>query len=235
MVKCKILVSLTTTYKSNWRAKIDEIKKFNIEELAIFPTCLGIDERIELYELLVGTPVKNIPHVHIRNDMEPWELEMLAEKYSTQVFNTHPEVARPLINDLSRFKDRIYVENVEKYLEEKDIDGFAGICLDFSHWESFNLAKGDTYDSLKDPIFGLIEKYPVGCSHISAIRTIPSEEEGVHDRHRFSYHMLETLDELDYMKKYLKYLPGYASIELENSLEEQLKIKIYLEELINNQ
>jgi hypothetical protein len=235
MEKCKVLLGLTTTYKSDWRSKIAEIKKFEIKELALFPTCLGIEERQEFYRLLEETPVMSIPHVHIRNDMEQWEMEMLTEKYSTQVFNTHPEETRPLIHDLSRFKERIYVENVEKHLEEKDLFGFAGICLDFSHWESFNLAKGEGYVPKNDPMFRLIEKYPVGCSHISAIKSLPSEEEGIHDRHRFSYHMLESIKDLGYIRKYLKYIPEYASIELENSFEEQLEIKKYLEELINNQ
>jgi hypothetical protein len=42
-----------------------------------------------------------------------------------------------------------------------------------------------------------------------------------------------SLDELDYVCNYRKFLPQYISIELENSLERQLEAKKYLEEILN--
>ena len=49
----------------------------------------------------------------------------------------------------------------------------------------------------------------------------------------YSYHMLGELSELDYVKKYVQYLPRYLSIELENSFREQIKIREYLEKIVN--
>lgn len=71
-MKHKILLGLTTTPKSDWREKVKEIEKFGIKELALFPTFLSPDERKELYTLLEKTKIKNIPHVHLRDDMEEW-------------------------------------------------------------------------------------------------------------------------------------------------------------------
>jgi len=40
MGKRNILLGLTTTPRSDWRGKVEEIKKFKIKELALFPTFL---------------------------------------------------------------------------------------------------------------------------------------------------------------------------------------------------
>jgi len=44
-MKRKVLLGLTTTFGSDWRAKIKEIDKLKIQEIALFPTCLGEKNR----------------------------------------------------------------------------------------------------------------------------------------------------------------------------------------------
>ena len=48
----------------------------------------------------------------------------------------------------------------------------------------------------------------------------------------YSSHLLKDYHELDYIKKYKKFLPDLISIELENSFKELLEIKKYLEKII---
>jgi hypothetical protein len=123
----KILLGLTTTFNSNWKEKIEETGKFNITEVALFPTALKIRERKELYKRLENSPVRNIPHVHIRSDFELWEMDYLSEKYQTQVFNHHPEKKYGLENDLAKYWKKIYVENSNGLPAEKELQKYAGL------------------------------------------------------------------------------------------------------------
>ncbi|MFA6047827.1 MAG: hypothetical protein WCV59_05130 [Parcubacteria group bacterium] len=227
-----ILPGLTTTPKSDWREKIREIDRCSIEEIALFPTFLELPGRKELYSLLENTKLKRIPHVHLRSDMEAWELELFNNKYKTEVFNIHPEPTELGFLENLKKTDNVYVENTNKitdfYFEVADMCG--GVCLDISHWEDYGIPEG--YDDFSQKI----EKYKIGCSHISAIKKDFKTWEHYTTKEKlnlYSDHYMDDLSELDYVKKYVQYLPEYVSIELENSFEEQLKVKEYLEKIIN--
>ncbi|MDD5464316.1 MAG: hypothetical protein PHP62_04145, partial [Candidatus Moranbacteria bacterium] len=69
-MKHEILLGLTTTPKSDWRGKVEEMKKFGIKQIALFPTFLKIDDRKELYKLLEDIDGLEIPHVHLRDDFK---------------------------------------------------------------------------------------------------------------------------------------------------------------------
>lgn len=227
----KILLGLTTTLLSNWREKIKEASAYNIEEIALFPTTLDVRERKELYKLLEKSPIKNIPHVHLRHDMAAWELEYLTSRFRTRAFNIHPERGpHPLKHDLSSFFPRIYVENLQPFIPiVEELEKFGGLCVDFSHWEDAVLLKEKNKDSVMKKI---TKQFPIGCSHVSAIKTNSSGNPFFDGQTTFSSHWIENMRELDYVKKYLDYLPEYISIELENPFGIQLEVKKYLEEII---
>jgi len=73
-----------------------------------------------------------------------------------------------------------------------------------------------------DRLFG---RFPVGCCHLSAVRVgVPNQWSGQWDHHEFA-----RLSDLDYLAVYRKRLPArWASLELENGLEEQLEAIDYL-------
>lgn len=222
----KILPTITTITPSLWREKIKEAKKLALEEAALFPTCLPIEERKELYNLLKETKIKKIPFVHIRTDMELWELDFLSENFKTEVFNIHGKKDY-LGSGFEKYKDKMFVENTFWPLEEKEIEEIGGICLDFSHLENDSFVRRDIYGHTEK----MLKKYGCGCNHIGAIRESPiaaKEKLGCYDTH-----YLERLSELDYLKKYpLSYFSDYIAIELENSVKEQLEIKNYIINLI---
>lgn len=232
------LPGLTTTSKSDWREKIGEIEKFNIKEIALFPTFLEIEDRKELYALLEKTGIKNIPHVHLREDMEDWELDFFCEKYGAQVFNVHPVDNIIDFLNRSKYKNIIFIENTGRTLSknlEKYFNLSAGMCLDVSHWEDeVAIQKSENWENLDR----LSKKYKIGCCHVSAINKnvqldkncITGKEEKL-----FSKHWVDNLSEVDYFKKYVVYLPKYVSIELENSFKDQLEVIKYLEKIINNE
>lgn len=224
----KILLGLTTTPTSNWREKIEECKKFNITEIALFPTFIPLLERQELYKLLEKSPVKSIPHVHLRNDMETWELDLLIEKYGTQVFNIHSRKAKYNFNyeKFAKYKHMIYLENQEHIPADSEIEMFAGYCIDFTHWASDfvrgSITRKKSYRNFEEKI----RKFGAGVGHVSAIRSFLGFL-------NYDSHIMHELKDLDYMKSYLEFLPPIISLELENSFEEQLKAKAYLEKILN--
>ncbi|PIS15077.1 hypothetical protein COT63_01865 [Candidatus Shapirobacteria bacterium CG09_land_8_20_14_0_10_38_17] len=223
----KILVTITTT-DSSWRQKIEEIDKLNIKEAALFLTGLNFEERKECYSKLKKTGLKKIPFVHLRSDMTLKEIEFLIKNYQTKAFNIHSEKEFPLKYNLSSYSKQIYLENSGFPLTEEEIKKWVGVCLDLSHLEDDRNLNSSRYKKY----LKLLEKYPIGANHISAVR------KKVFNHPQFglvkSAHFLKTLNELDYLKNFPKdFFAPLIAIELENSLKEQLKIKEYLETFIS--
>ena len=223
-MKHKILVGLTTTPRSDWREKVKEIDRYGIKQVALFPTFLKIDLRKELYDLLEKSSLEEIPHVHLRDDMEKWEIEYFSTRWKTRLFNIHPNWS--LFEQMEEWgiKKQVYVENPYKldevFVKIAELSG--GICPDFSHWEMYYGKKNNGYDKLG----GLLEKFPAGCCHISSVKNwFGLFNAGDHYMHK--------IEHMAYIKKYLAWLPETVSIELENPFSEQLEVQKYLEKIIN--
>jgi len=231
----KILPGLTTTFRSDWREKVEEIKRYNIKEVSLFLTSIEKKERLELYELLKKINNLNIYHVHLRGDMDIDEIDYLKGKYDIKAFNIHAENSKyPHPVYIKKYADIVFVENVENAPTEKELNKYAGLCIDFSHLEDFTMQKNEKY--IRD-MEKLLPKYKIGCCHISGVTEKPhsNEEKNFQGIDEYSSHFLKKLSEVDYIKKYIKYLPKYVSIELENSFKEQIEVKKYLKKIINNQ
>ncbi len=228
----KILPTITTTCGSDWRSKIDEIDQLKIEEIALFPTCLEKKERKELYRLLGKSRLKRVPYVHLKNDMDIEEIDYVVQNFGTEIFNVHTSREFPFFYDYSKYRDIIYIENVYFPLSEKEIENFAGVCLDFSHLENDRLLYKDKFErNVK-----IIEKFPIGCNHISAIKKeVYLDPESVHDKfsQRYDSHKFNELNEFDYLGKYpRKYFSFFIALELENSIKEQLTAVKYIKSIM---
>lgn len=220
----KILPTITTTDDSDWRKKLNEIKKLKLEEVAVFPTCLDRKERSELYGLLKETKVKRAPLFHLRDDILSEEVEYFIKNYQTKMFCIHSSREYCFPTDIEKYKKMVFIENTRTPLDEKEIKEFAGVCLDFSHLEDDRRMRPENFAINKK----IIEKYPVGCGHISAIKKEKKDD-------RYSSHFFQELSEFDYLKKYpKKYFPKILAIELVNSIGEQLKVKDYLKNILKN-
>ncbi len=237
MKKKKILLGFTTTPYSNWHNKIKEIEKFQIKEIAFFPTFLKKKERQKLYWLLEETCLEKMPHVHLRDDMDEEEISYFVERFSTSRFNIHCNMkAFKVLENLSSFwREKIFLENQweisQDFLEMLNLCG--GLCIDFSHWEEFGFYKNNQgYDQFSD----LARKYQIGCCHISAVRKLGKIKKALatnFNLFQIADHTFCSLEEFEYLLKYQQYLPDIISLELENSLEEQILVKNYLEEKID--
>ncbi len=220
----KILVSITTTWQADWRGQIKEIKKLGLKEICLFPTCLKEKERKEMYDLVEKAGIKQVPLVHIRNDLLPAEMNFLLEKFHVRAFCTHTHFEFPFLFEYPAYlKKMIFIENIYQPLNETEIKQFGGICLDISHLENDKKLHPEKF---KQNV-SLLEKYPIGCNHISCFAKT-SYRDATGDL-RYDSHIFKDIRDFDYLKTYpQKYFSDINIIELENSLEDQLKVRDYI-------
>lgn len=232
-MKKKVLVSLTTPYNPDWYKTILDLKKFDVTEFGLFITTIkDSDERWQIYrEIKSVIPNANIPLVHIRQGVAPDELGYLIENFGTKYFNFHPVREFALEYDYTKYLDKILIENggpaIEGGLEEYDIDGFAGICLDLAHLERARLVNPAGYNITKKTL----GKYTLLANHISAVSLTPVTYGGT--THSYDIHEYSNLTQFDYLKHYAaEYFSDIVCLELINDTEEQLKAKEYIESII---
>src|SRR4030042_5018689 len=139
--------------------KLKEADRLGLREVCVFPTAIGLAKRKVFYQKLEQSQIKKVPIVHLRSDMAPWEIEYFINCYQTEIFNTHSNLEFPRQYDWSKYRKKIYLENVVLVLNEKEIGEFAGLCLDFSHLENDRLLRPKIYAQ----IIKMIEKHPCGC------------------------------------------------------------------------
>lgn len=224
----KILPSITTT-AGDYRQKIREAEELGIGEVAFFPTTLDQKQRQEAYRILQESKIKDIPFVHLRTDMSLQEIDFLSHFFGTRVFNLHSTKAYQWSYNFTKFPHKIYLENAFCPFQEDEIKKLAGTCLDFTHLEDSRLREPLVYQNE----IRIIETYPCGCAHISAISAKPSNYQSDIKLNTYDHHDLKDLSELDYLRNYpLSYFPQIIALELENSMAEQLKAKAYIEVLL---
>lgn len=230
----KIVVSVTTVSMSNaqndWRSQVVELKKFRIAEAAVFPTGLKEKERYELYRNLKEAGVTKIPLVHLLTEMKPEEIGFLLDSFETDSYNLHSIETWPLQYDYSEWKKDIYLENGKTVPTNKEFEEFGGVCIDFSHWHNASLLGNDPYC---DRMVDTVKHFKTGVSHLSAIKKRMIRNPFRPEFEQYDSHLMEDLTEFNYLTGYRKYLAPINAIELENSIEDQLKVKAYIEKLLN--
>ena len=211
-----LLPSLTSTKKERIDPFLEDLQRTGVKTIALFPTTLKPDERRRLYADLEKIEGLTIPHVHLRSDCDDAEIGYLVHRFATEVFNVHPRGSgTAFVPDSSRWLKKIYLENADALPEAEQLEAYGGVCPDFSHWEAARRARDRGYDGFDD----LVRRFPPGCCHISAIREgDPNPWNGRTDHHHFT-----SLTDFDYLDRYQSFFPpAWASLEVENPLDEQL-------------
>lgn len=228
-----LYVSVTTI--KDWRPRIEEVNKLGLTEIALFLSAADAEQRKQIYTSLKQTPVKSIPCVHARSDMERWEYEFLVSHYGSGFFNLHPSSeARDFIEKNSDLCDRIYIENLDKLDQAffELVDLVAGVCLDISHWQDFGILQNrQGYESFDK----YLHDHKVGWAHISAINDKLGNNISATDGKdiiEYNLHTLTDMHQMDYLAGIKEFLPSIAAIELNNSLTEQIQIRDYIFELL---
>lgn len=213
-----IIPSITTTNREITKLQISSMKGANVMENGLFLT--GIDdqkERIEFIKFLnKELPYMHCPLVHIRIDSSAEEINLCKEFFETKWFNLHGEHCDIFKNtDLYNFKDIILAEN-SRHLNDYQMNHFAGVCLDLSHY--FEDKTND--ENYIDEIELVLNKYPIYCNHISAVKI----KENV-----WSEHIVNDFSSVHYLKKIPgRFFGGYSCLELENTIELQLQLINYI-------
>jgi Txe/YoeB family toxin of Txe-Axe toxin-antitoxin module len=228
----KLLVSITT-YKMDPFELIKQAEELKIDELAVFLTGFNSKEREELYKGFEKSTIKSIPFIHLRTDMGPNEIKYLIEQFGAKAFNIHGARERKLEYDISEYKDKIFIENLYDRIDEEEIKNYAGICFDVNHLEELKYFNKSDYEFN----FEIINKYPIGCNHLSPMR-MEVERKGLGELvdpyfyNNFA-HVVSDLSQFDYLKNYKEKLFGqYLALEVRNNLYEQVKMKDYIQKLL---
>lgn len=218
----KIFLTITTHPDFSWQHKIWEVDRLGIREVSVFPTFIKQKERKKLYKALERSKIKHIPHVHIRDDFEKWELEFFYKKYGTRFFNIHEHS----FDDLYKwrgYEKYIYLEynydnKISNLVRVKKING---ICVDFSHFWASKYRDTDEYDkTIAD-----LNKFKVGCNHLN----------GYSYKFKRDLHYVSNIRQFDYLKNIpRKYFSNVISIEVNNSIVDQLFFKKHLINLLKN-
>lgn len=216
-----IYPSITTHPDFSWQHKIWEADRLGIREVSVFPTFLRLNNRKKLYLALEKSKIKHIPHVHIRDDFAKWELDFFFKNYGTRYFNFHEHS----FDDLWKwpgFAKYIYLEynynnRIPKLVRVRKI---GGLCIDLSHFWSAKNRGVEEYDKIIQDM----NKFRVGCNHLN----------GYSYKLKADLHYIRNLKQLDYLKEVpLKYFGKIISLEMNNSIKQQLKYKKYIVKLLN--
>jgi len=237
----KIYVSIISAGIS-WEDLLKEADSLGLKEVALFLTWVDEDERKALFNALERSSIKSIPLVHLKSNERPEEISYLINKFNSKKFNIHPQREFPLKHNLSKFKDKIYVENAynifkEGAFREEDIGDWAGVCVDVSHLEGEKNISKDNFEKTME----IIKKSKVGWNHISPFKAKSYQlikqgikSESVQKDIYRKWHLMENLSELDYLKKYPSWIfSDTIALEMKNSIKEQLEAKKYIIELLN--
>jgi hypothetical protein len=215
--KNRILISITGDKEAQWKNKLEEIKKFKIAKVALFLSRFNASQRKKIYKALLDSDIKEIPLVHVRNDMKLDELKFLAEKYKTSCFTIH-ENGFKFFKKWKGFHKSLFLEmNTDDFIHESvEVEKIGGFCIDLAHFmvSLHKQSKELRYIYKRKDM----QKY-FACNHLSGYSpTINSD-----------MHIVKNLEDFDYIAALPEFLFGrYIAIEVDNNISEQLKFKEYV-------
>jgi hypothetical protein len=212
-----IIPSITTTNKDITKIQLKELKNYKTQNFGLFLTGLkNHKERMELLNELKKYQIV-FPFVHLRIDSTPEEVEFCLKHLGTEWFNLHGDHKEKFIkSDIYKYKNKILAEN-SRILNTAQLEHFAGICLDLSHYFEDLINDQEHIDDLHYAL----KNYQVVANHISAIK-IKNDV--------WSEHIGNYLEDFDYLKKIPTNYFGTACscMELENTIEAQMKFIDYI-------
>ncbi|MFZ5955206.1 MAG: hypothetical protein ACOYT4_02170 [Nanoarchaeota archaeon] len=220
MAKKEILVSITGTSDPDWQNKFEEIKNLNIKRFALFLERFTPLQRRRIYKELIELKIKNIPLIHIRNDMKKSELIFLIKNFNPEFMTIHESTFEyGYLKKWNGFYRKLFLElNFDNHLSKKvDVKKVGGFCIDLSHYKASEIRNTKEFEYL------IKNKNLVKCNHLN----------GFSFETCFDVHRIKSLEEFEYLKTIPDLLYGkIIALETENGIREQLRFKEHLKELI---
>lgn len=210
------------TFLGDWKKMLKEVQAFGLKKISLFLTATNFVRRKEIYDVLIKSKVRLIPHVHARQDMNEEELEFLVKRFHTKAFSLHYQYLDHFKN--SRHKKKIYIENNDgpnRIANIKKLSFFGGVCIDLSHLYEHRMHA----PKLLKIAINAAKHYKVGCNHLSAVML---------DGH--SRHVVRNIQELKYVQEIPKiFFSNHIAIELANPIKQQLYFKKYIADILYKQ
>ncbi len=218
----KICVSITGIESGDWQSKLGEINNLGIETVALILENYKIDERREIYKALESSTIKSIPLVHLRNDMERWELKYLHDKFASKYLTIH-EDSFVVIEKWQGYFQNLFLEfNYDDRIPANvEVERIGGFCVDLAHFMAATLrdAKEFAYTKARRR-----SKKVFACNHLSGFS---------YDTKR-DLHNVKNIQDFSYLKSLPEYVFGdVIAVEVFNSIAEQLEYKKGIIALLN--
>lgn len=228
---CPIVVGVVARPDSDWRGALSSVASLGITEIALFLTALDFEGRRDLYRSLDGAGLVSVPYVQLAADTKDWEPLYLSEKFGTSAFSVAARAdTAKIISSLGEAHHPILLENPEEkaahaFFSDETISaaGAAGICLDAGALERDRLRDKKSYQS----VIAALDHNSIGATFITPVFESRWREMMGHPQR------LSSLSQLHYVKHFpAAYLSKIVALKLDNSLEEQLEVRAYLESFL---
>ncbi|MCX6764207.1 MAG: hypothetical protein NTU58_00655 [Candidatus Nealsonbacteria bacterium] len=219
----RILVGVTGYRENHWRSKLKEIDKFKITKVSLFLEQFRETQRKKIYQILLNSKIKEIPLVHIRNDMKKEELIFLSKNFGSSYFTIH-ESSFKFLEEWKGFYKNLYLEMnkdnfVSSYIKVGRLGGF---CIDLVHFKIEATKWSKEFDYI---LKRRKTEHYFDCNHLNGYS--PKENKDLHT--------IRNLKDFNYLKTLPAFVFGdVIALETYNSITEQLKFKKYLSKLLNN-
>ncbi|MFW6282819.1 MAG: hypothetical protein ACOC1P_02085 [Minisyncoccales bacterium] len=225
--KHEILPGLTGRTVREIKKKIIECDSLGITRVSLFLEFFSEKKKKRVIELLLDSKIKEIPFIHLKNDMSSEELTFFEKTFKTKYFNLHLNS----FNYLEKWKghyNKLLLElgytkkHKDPYLFKKDFKKIKGFCIDLSH---FKAAKER----------GRVEYSFVMQYKNSPEKFLANHLNGYSEFWKKDLHKPKTKKQLDYLKDLPNFIFGkYIALEMFNPIKEQLEFKEYVEELLKD-
>ncbi len=198
--------------------RLSEIRRLGLAEISLFLTIAKPGERVYIRERLLATPIRSIPHVHLRNDMTEAEAAYYRERYNCRRFTTHYAFMKHFRPWSRSLRQCIGIEN---NLDMKSLNGlerFGGLVIDLSHYHQFR-AHDAKHTALTEKA---LANFPVVANHASAVL-----------KNNWSKHFASDIRQYDYLKDIPKQcFAPVVSLEIGNSIPRQCEIASYVKKIV---
>lgn len=225
--KSEILIGLTGRKPKQIKKKILECENLGIKRVALFLEFLTEKKKKRVIELLLDSKIKEIPFIHLKNDMNSEELSFFEKTFNTKYFNIHLE-SFDYLKKWENHYNKLLLElgytkkHKSPYLFKEDFKKIKGFCIDLSH---FKAAKER----------GRVEYNFVMQYKKSPEKFIANHLNGYSEFWKRDLHTVKNKKQLDYLKGLPNFIFGkYIALEMFNPIKEQLKYKKYVEELLKD-
>lgn len=218
-----IIVGITGNKDIHWKSKLAEIEKFKIDRVSLFLEQFSTKiQRKNIYKAILGSRIKEIPLIHIRNEMDKDEISFLLKEFKNPYLTIH-ESSFKYMGKWKGLHKNLYLEmnydnNVPGNVDVKKIGGF---CVDLAHFKASEerWTKEFLYESSKD------KRRYFKCNHIS----------GFSFKKNRDVHSVKNKEDFNYLKTLPEFVFGRViAIEIYNSIAEQLEFKKHIIKLLTS-